>query len=82
MACFARHRVFFGCKLCSTTFACCWFPVEFRNVNKWIITYHALVHAVESQQSVLWIPINTSADAKFVTVNTLSIDNVATSVGC
>ena len=58
--------------------SCHWILVRFkcsdtsRSVDLWIVSYHALIHAIECKQVSLWTPENTSIDTKFITVNTLS----------
>ena len=52
------------------------------NAKKWIISYPALIHAIKSQFAVVAAPKQSFADAEFVAMHALTVNNaVATILG-
>ena len=72
MTCLPCHRVFVGLAFCYSA----------EDVYLWIVSYHALIHAIECQFLSIGCPKHTFVYAKLVTVYALTIHDFPASIGC
>ena len=72
MAGHASHWIFVGLVL---GFTC-------EDIHLRIISHHALIHPIESQLLAIVVPECPFADAEFITVNALSINDFTTAICC
>ena len=72
MTAIAGHRVFDAVRFCGSRL----------NTEKRVIGHPALIHAVKSQLVVVGAPEKAFADAEFITVHTLTINDAIASVFC
>ena len=74
MRCLACHRILVWCRLGAAGLCLRMIEViNLRDIHLWIISHHALVHAVEGEQFAVRAPEGTLADAELIAVNTLTI---------
>ena len=78
---FARHWILVGgsCSTASLRFRMIE-AIELRYVYLRIVGHHALIHAIESKLLSVWREERSLADAKLVTMNALSVYDIARSV--
>ena len=79
--CLACHRILVWCRLGAAGFCLRMIEViNLRDIHLWIISHHALIHAVEGEQFAVRAPEGTLADAELIAVNILTIYDRAAAV--
>ena len=54
--------------------------VAWEDIYLWVVGYHALVHAIESQFATIRAPEGTLVDTEFITMHTLTVHNLSAAV--